>query len=771
MDFTFSGIKERLVTKLKEYSEWRNEILTLGVWSTLLDIVSFIIEKLAFIVDFRYQETTVQATLRSSVVRIARDHGYTPKRKSGAIGYLLMGSDEEFSTSSLEYTGDTVQILRWRRFRSQDGQRNVYATQDFRLDGGVIQKRLRPNPGTQTLNLLSGQQTGIAITGHGLQSGDVVYITGTRNLDGVWALTENTTSNRIALRRDYVTETFTGLESVYSGFGIIPVREGIPQEFEYIATGSINERIPIFSDSIDEFELQVFRINENGDILGEVEVVEDLYFVGDTERLTCEIENFPNYDGIWVKFGDSITSRKTEEDERYLVKYAITEGSLGNIRTSNIIDEPNFPFVNIFNQIEDLFIRNIDPIIGGSDLETLKQIVKQYTRLYATGKQLTRRSAWIAAIEERQFVYRANVWSQLDIDDETISISGTALQNVHFLTAVNTEGTALTPPQETDISINQLIPRKSPTDIISWQQLSKIRIKLDVLAEIENTITFADMESRLVDTLKRDLGVLNLEFKEEIYESNVIALIDDVDDVIRHETDIYYAEEDIEVTTTLKDFITTKTSTDLEEEDKIIALLDSPQIYIRRKINNRWYDPLQISETSGITMTGVNQYDVSGSIVYSGLERSQITYQCFDLLANEVPFLAVTGATTTDDSQIVNTVSVAGIEEGMFVSGMNIPDETQVLSIDTSTNTLVLSNPTGSSGAGTGEILASWFPDMKGVFGARNPDDTQDLGYILYLQYQTRDGNGNRVGDLRLSQFNQILDFSEELSNFDFIYP
>jgi hypothetical protein len=770
MDFTFKGIKEELVQKLKEYSQWTNEILTLGVWSVLLDIVAFIIEKLGYNVDFRYQETTTNAVLRSSVVRISKDHGYIPLRKSGSVGYLILGSDENFTTKSLEYFGDTLQILRWNKFQSSDGNNEVYATQDFRLDPGVIQKRLNPDPGTQSLSIQNGTQTGLAVSGHGLQSGDVVYITGTRNLDGVWTLTDNTNSNRIVLLRDFTSETFTGFESIFVGFGIIPVREGNPQEFTYIATGNLNEKISLFSDSIDQFEIEVFRVDETGTILAELSIVEDLYFVNDTESETCEIENFPNYDGIWIKFGDGITSRRVQEDEIYLIKYAITKGSQGNIRSSDVITEPLSPFINVNNEIEDLFVTNVDPIIGGSDLETLLQIKKQYSRLYATGKQLTKRSAWIAAIEERQSVYRANVWTELDIDNGSISLSGTVKQNIHYISAVNTEGNALTPPQETDISTNQLIPRKSPTDIISWQKVDKIRIKLDILAEIENIITFADMKIRMIDTLIQNLGVLNLEFKEEVYDSNVVALIDNISDVIRHETDIYYAEEDIEQSQNLTDFLVSKTTNDLDPEDQIIVLTDSPKIMIRRKIADKWYSPLQISETSGVQMTGVNLFNVSGTVVYNGVDTSQITYQCFDLLQNIIPFFIETG-TTQDSSQILNMISTAGIAEGMFVSGLNIVDGTQVLAVDTIGNSLVLSQPVGDSDSTTGEIAFSWFPDPEQVFGARNPDDSQSLGYILYLVYQTQDGNGNRVGDLRLSKFNQILDFSEDLSTFEYVYP
>jgi len=769
MDFTFKGIKESIISKLKEYSEWSTQVLTIGVYSTIFDVVSFIIEKFVYYVDFRFVETTTNATLRSSVVRIARDHGYTPIRKSGAVGYLLLGDDEEFSTSNQVYPGGTIQILKWRQFQSTDGQSTVYATEDVRFEGGSVQKRISPNAGTASLSLEDGTETGVTSTGHGLVSGQQVYIVGTRNLDGVWLLTANTTANRLALLRDYTLETFTGLEDIYAGFGIVPVREGTPQQFTYIATGDLNEKVPLFSDSIEQYEIEVFLVRENGDPIQQIDIVDDLYFVDDTSIYTCEIENFPNYDGIWVKFGDDITSKRLVSGDRILVKYATTKGGSGNIRSNGIITEPVSPFIDVFNTVQNLFVTNIEPIIGGSELETLLQIKKQYSRLYSSSKQLTSRQAWIGAIESRQFVYKAMVWTELDIGEGNVSLTGTASQNTHYMTAVNTEGNALTPPQETDISLNTLIPQKSPTDKISWQALDKIRIKLNVLAEIANTISFTDMEARMVETLDAQLGVLNLEFKQDIFDSNIVALVDNIQDVVRHETDIYYAEEDIETTATLKDFLVTKTTSTLKEVNKIIVVNNTPEIWLRRKIDGLWYDPIRMSQTSGIQMTGVNLFNVSGTVVYNGTNTSQITYQCFDLLENSIPYITTTG-TTTDSSQIVTMSSVSGIEVGMYASGINIAAGSKVLSINTIDNTIVLSLATSSSNSGSGSILFGWFPDMGGVFGARNPDDAEDLGYILYLQYQTMDGNGDRIGDLRLSKFNQILDFSSDLSTFDFIY-
>lgn len=772
MDFSFKGIKEALVKKLKEYSEWSIEILTVGVYSSLLDLVAFIIEKLAYYVDFLFIETTYNATLRSSVVKLAKDHGYIPLRKSGAIGYLILGSDSTFSSESLKYEGDGVEVLRWTQFQSSDSQVQVYCTEDTRLVKNSFQKTLHPNPGTISLNF-GDIEVGITITSHGLSAGDKVYITGTDNFDGIFLLTDKTSENKIVFKTDYIKETFTGLENIRAGYAFISIREGVTQNYTYVAVGSINEKIPLYSDSIDQNEIQVYLVDVNENVLYEIPIVDDLYFVNQTSTYTCEIENFYDYTGIFIKFGDNITSKQLVENDRILIKYAITKGYSGNVDALNIVTQPLIPFISVLNNIEDLYLTNIEAISGGSDLQSLLDIKKQYSKLYKSSYQLTSRDAWIAAIQEKQYVYRAYVWSQLDVDEGTLSLTGTYNQNLHYITAVNNLGNALTSVQESDITLNVLIPRKSPTDIVYWQKLDKIGIKFSVFAEIKNTISFADMKTEMIKTLNSNFGVLNLEFSENVYMSNYIRILDSISGVIRHETTAYYVEEDIEITeTSLKDFLVSKSATDGKNVNQVVS--DSVQIWIRRKILGTWYSPVQIGYSQLSTIRGMNQYTISGNIaINSGTSVltnvDKLNYQIFDLFNNIVPCASGTG-TTYDSRNTITMVSVTGISVGMYLKGTNIEYASMVTEIVVSTNTVIINKVTGST-PGTGTIKFSWFPDMEGTFGARNPDDSQDTGYVLYLLYQTKDMNGDRIGDLRLSKFNQILDFNEDLSVFDYIYP
>lgn len=782
MNFTFTSIKTALTNKLKEYSEWKNDILGIGVYSTLLDIVSFIIEKLAYYVDFLFIETTVNAALKSNVVRIARDYGYIPSRKTGSIGYLIFGNDPTFSTIGLEYIGQGYLISRYSQFQNGSGDILFYVTEDVSLVRGTIQKVIYPDPGTQTMILAGGDQTGIRITSHGLKFGDKIYISGTLTLNGLWILTDYTSTDYIGLNKTYQDEEFSGLEKIYSGYGIIPVRQGVPTVYNYVSLGEINEKIPIYSDSIDQLEIRVFLMNTDGSIQYEIPIVEDIYFENQVNTYVCEIENFPDYTGLFVKFGDNITSKQLVLNELIRIQYSITLGEAGNIRSTNTVNAPFITLTNIVGEIEDVYVTNVDQIVGGTDLETIAQIKKQYSRAYSSSKQLTKRDAWEAAVEERAYVYRAKVWTELDLAiNAQLSLSASGKQNIHYVTGVNTEGNALTPSQQVDISTNLLIPRKSPTDIVSWQTLIKIRIKFDILAEIVNTISFTDMKLRISNRLEAEYGVLNLNFAQNIYTSNYVRTIDLIKDIIRHETIANYAEENVPISAQSdadgsKNFLVTKTANYYPLEERILLVENSTQFWIRRKIDDTWYPPLKIGQSQGVLVSGTNFFTMSGTIVYNNGSSTQtqasIDYNINDLLTNFVPFISVTG-TVQSNNQIIVAVTpslISRVQVGMYANSTSIGGSKKIIAVSTLNYTFTVDSAVDTPINSTEEIDISWFPDHGQQFGIKNPDDSSTKGYVLYMVYQTKDGYDKRIGDMRLGNFNQILDYSAELSEFNFIY-
>jgi hypothetical protein len=492
-----------------------------------------------------------------------------------------------------------------------------------------------------------------------------------------------------------------------------------------------------------------------------------LYFENDTVNYKCSIENFDDYTGIYVNFGDDRTSKKLSINDRVRIIYAETTGEDGNIESVNIITREVTPIIDSKgNELVDIiFVTNQQGITGGSDIPSIEHIKKVSGALYNSGYQLNNRASWEASIQDLSYIYKAKVWTELDLSDGVISLSASPNQNIHYVTAITTSGNALTVGEETSISQNILIPRKGPTDIISWQKLKKIGIRFVVDATITSDLSLPDTISKISTSISNEYDVLQLDFGEEIYQSNYIRVIDAIDNVIRHSTIAYYVDQDVPMQEVLLTFQVSKIAAVESDTSKQILVTNStPEIWIRRKISDIWHDAIQIASSSGITVSGENTFNVSGNVDYT---NCQISYQCFDIISDIVPSFALSG-TTTNSSNVVVMASVAGIEIGMYASGINIQADSIVTAIDGLN--ISLNQPVASSGAGVGSVTFSWYPDAGGSFGIRNPSESETTGYILFLVYRNEDGDGRRKDDLRISNFDQIFDYLPELSDFNLTY-
>lgn len=765
MIWTFAGIRAALVKLLKGYDNWKKEILSEGVYANIIDAVSYIFEKVAYTVDFRFIETTSKAQLTESIIDQSRFLGYTPPRKKGAPGILTIGTDPTFETEYLKYEGRDVTINKWQGFSDADGTVFVYATEGRTFYRNTIQKS-KPMTGQQSAVQISSSVVGLPVIGHGFLSGDEIKVNRTQNYDGIYTVLPSSTADRIHVTANYTAEVFSGQERISSGYMFLPVKQGIVKTFNYISVGLIEEEIPIYSSSIDETEIQVEIVDVNDNVIASATKVDDLYFVNDLTTYNYEIENFSDYTGIYIRFGDGITARQLAAQERLRITYAETEGKDGDIGSSDIISQSLETIVNDLNVEVEMFITNEAPIVGGSNLLDNERIRKVSGALFDAGYQLNKRSAWEAAIEEVTYIDRAKVWTELDLGNGTVSLAGTANQNVHYVTALTTTGQGLTVSQESQISSEILIPRKSPTDVIAWKKLKKVGIKFDVNAWIKPLLSIPNTQQEISNTLQDNYDVLQLEFKQDIFESNYINVIDDIDAIIRHKTEASYIDENIPVQEVLLETLINSPPTEQPDKTKQILIADeSPEIWLRRKINFQWQDAFPIAEISVVSFQGLNTYTVSGDVDYT---NSKVTYQCFDLINDIVPSITRTGQSFNNNNRLLVS-DTSNLALGMYVFGLNLQDESVIVEI-TENETVTLNKPTNSTGAGTGTLTFCKSSDPGQSFGLRNPNDSDEKGFILYLVYKTVDGNGDRLNDLRTGNFDEIFDYSPELSQFNLVY-
>ncbi len=615
MNFSFESLKETLISKLP----WNFKILTDSIFNALIEIVAYVLSLFAYYVEYLYRESFWKHAInRESLVSQSPFISYIPHRKIGANGNILITADETFNSPYFRYIGGEVLLKKWHQLKDEGGNHNFYLTEDtiYPNNSTIITKYI--SAGSSVSNLSQGQVS-FNVPAHGIDSGSKITIKGTRFYDGDYIVT-NTTTDYITIKANYIEETgFSGTEKIFTGHVYASVREGIPEEFLYKAKGETEEKIYIYKDSIDNDIIDVFIADSEGNEIVEVTQSDELNILNDPENYYYRIENISDFSGITLTFGDGIHSKKLNDNNYVLVRYAITKGEKGNIPEAGVITKFKDTPVNIEGNTAALYITNDDELADGSDYEDIESIRTNGRRLFFSGYRAANHTDWKTIIEKHKDVHKAIVWTDFDIGNVSSGISTTV-----YISAVSKDGTPLTPSQSNDISINYLKGRKSITDVVSWQELKVVNLRL-VIEGRSKYVSSNVLKQEIFEKLNKNYGILNSEFNQDVYSSNVIKLLDTLDNIFYHYCDIYIVEkseifETIRLITNHCSVVSSPVSPITSEDESVYILEGSLELYIKRKIDGVWQSEECIAKCSDSNqgqIEGVNTWSITGSINYS----------------------------------------------------------------------------------------------------------------------------------------------------------
>lgn len=442
----------------------------------------------------------------------------------------------------------------------------------------------------------------------------------------------------------YCTES-TNYSTSQESYILVSVREGYPKEYVYVATGIANEIITIFSDSIDNEEIEVFIVDSNSTILSTVNICDtgnnpdEIYFVNDLVNYYCGISTAYNFQSVNIQFGDGISSRKLGVGERVLIKYAETNGVNGNIQSSGVIDTIKTTLYDAVGLEATLYCVNTEGITDGSDIESIESIRQNGRYLFYAGYRCGGHADWLAIIQGAPYVHLASIWSVEDLGGSTVIAEQ---QNI-YITAISSDGSDLTLPQKADLENSYLRNAKSPTERISWQTLQKIYIKAEVIAKIQNE-TISVVDQLVKDTMENNFGILNTQFQINAYESNVYNILDDIEQVIYHTTILSYMEWNMTSSLSNHTILVSYTNNETSNlEEQVYLKVDSVELWVLLKIGGVWNTtPIKIANSSGTTISGTPGYTVTGTISYI---TNTISYTASDFL------LGTYGIQNPDSSQ------------------------------------------------------------------------------------------------------------------------
>lgn len=478
----------------------------------------------------------------------------------------------------------------------------------------------------------------------------------------------------------------------------VSVKEGNPREFIFIANGDSSELIEHFSDSIDTNEFELFVVDASNVVINNIYICDktysspigivdqDIYFVNDLDNYYCEIRPNNSFTGIKITFGDGIRNKKLSSGLRILLKYAETEGANGNITAGkiNIIKDD-------FNPVAILYVRNDwtigseqqGSLIGGTDIEDIESIRENGRRITSAGDRCGNNHDWITILNSKEYIAKSVVWALEDIGLTSLSEE----QNKVFVTAIDTEGKDLTTTIKQDLQLEIRRNYKTLTEIIQWVDSKRVYLKIDINADFK-IVSETEINQTIKDTINSKYDILKVDFSEEVPSSNIIALIDNLENIIKCDVNLYHMEKEMETSETAHKITVSYQYADLTptetSADEVNLYQGSTELWLQYKRNGIWDVPFRIAYSTNTPGDGdefISEagWSISGSAI--SYVTNAITYVIDDLNSDSIPVINET--LTLDGLEVDDTITEKDIVPLSFVlkdNGVLIPTiETDLL--------------------------------------------------------------------------------------------
>jgi hypothetical protein len=398
----------------------------------------------------------------------------------------------------------------------------------------------------------------------------------------------------------------------------VKVSQGIFRSETFEAQGQIFEEFIISNNKIDNDIIYIYVNN----IL--VTIVDSLYDI-DANKYYCQIDTLPDLSGIKIIFGNGVFGKQLLTNDTIYIQYIETEGKEGNLLSDNLITIADSNIYDIQGRLVDLYVTNIDPLVGGVneiDIEKLRTISP---RFYQSGNRAGTVSDYHTLLNNIPYIKKATVWGSYEINldlnrDPWEYISSE--DNIVHISAVNDMGEDLTREQKLQL-VEDIYLRKPPTDILEYSDLSLINLKFYITGYVDDrSKTLLYMSSLIKETLKNTYKIDNFDFKQNVYGSDVYALIDNL-------PGIRYANITIRI---LKRFTFEYEYVTSLKVDMIPVDFTISKFFIKH-ISEDEFHPIAKVLVNG-QIEGINGYDTTGSNI--SLSSGKILFTVTNILDRPV---------------------------------------------------------------------------------------------------------------------------------------
>ena len=310
----------------------------------------------------------------------------------------------------------------------------------------------------------------------------------------------------------------------------IPCHQGSVNTVSFLAEGKSYEEKTIHDDSIDN---SFFTLTVNGILWTQV----DSLFTCDSTTESYQIKTLPDFSGITIRFGNNVFGKQLSKNDEIIFTYLSTDGADGNIYTSDVITSVETQAFDENGKVVKLYCTNTSSFIGGKDYPTLEEIRELSPQVYQTGNRASSTSDYETILKQMDGLGKISVWGAYEIlkdanKDPWEFISSE--ENLIHIAVLDSNNEDITELKKNEI-INEIHDKCDPTDLFYFETVSKIPMIFHVDATITSSAyTTSEVESNIKTALSEKYGIDNMNFGDDVYDSDYVRLIDETEGVENH---------------------------------------------------------------------------------------------------------------------------------------------------------------------------------------------------------------------------------------------
>lgn len=322
----------------------------------------------------------------------------------------------------------------------------------------------------------------------------------------------------------------------------IIAKQGEVKYVKFSAEGNNYETKTILDDSVDN---DLFELRVNGVVWN---CVDSLFLYGENDQV-YHIKTLPNFKGIELCFGNGIFGKKLNQNDYVEFTYISTLGEDGNIFSNGLIDTVESQAYDSSGNAIKLYVRNITSFNGGKNYPSIEEIRELSPKIYQTGQRASSVEDYTTILKNINYITKVLVWGVYEeliekkidpwlTDNNYDEVYIKPQDNVVHLALLNDAYEELTHDEKTE-TVQLIYNKCDPTDIIKFETPIIIPLLFKIDAKIKSTAyNLSDVKSNILNTLNDNYNIKYMDFGKNIYNSDFVRLIDEVDGVDNHNSQI-----------------------------------------------------------------------------------------------------------------------------------------------------------------------------------------------------------------------------------------